>query len=165
MSAVRDVRGQQRPPPLNLFQHLPLNRLTVECHLPDGFGRPNRRQQAIAFGLPRRELLHEGGDCRATLHRRRQVANLAVERAQVGAKRLDVRRDHRGLQRLKNAVDDGLHNRRAKDVTREIVFEDYLLSNSYGGTVERVAATARDRKVSPDEVRPLLMVDRSYSDR
>jgi hypothetical protein len=45
------------------------------------------------------------------------------------------------------------------------VFEDYLLSNSYDGTVERVAATARDRKVSPDEVRPLLMVDRSYSDR
>jgi protein-tyrosine phosphatase len=47
-------------------------------------------------------------------------------------------------------------------VSRETVFEDYLLTNSYVGTAERIAATARELKASPDAARALLIADRAY---
>jgi protein-tyrosine phosphatase len=47
-------------------------------------------------------------------------------------------------------------------VPRETVFEDYLLTNTYIGTADRIAATAKDLKASPEAARPLLIADRSY---
>jgi protein-tyrosine phosphatase len=47
-------------------------------------------------------------------------------------------------------------------VPRETVFEDYLLTNTYIGTPERIASTAKDLNASPEAARPLLIADRSY---
>jgi protein-tyrosine phosphatase len=47
-------------------------------------------------------------------------------------------------------------------VPRETVFEDYLLTNDYIGTTERIAATAKDLKATPEAARPLMVADRTY---
>lgn len=47
-------------------------------------------------------------------------------------------------------------------VPTEAVEQDYLLSNTYYGTDERVAGLARSLKTSPDSARALLGVDVSY---
>ena len=44
----------------------------------------------------------------------------------------------------------------------ETVEQDYLLSNTYYGTDERIAGLARALKTSPDAARALLGVDLSY---
>ena len=47
-------------------------------------------------------------------------------------------------------------------VPLETVFEDYLLTNRYFGTDERIASLAKDLKSSPETARPMYVADRSY---
>jgi protein-tyrosine phosphatase len=47
-------------------------------------------------------------------------------------------------------------------VPLETVFEDYLLTNRYFGTDERIASLAKDLKTSPETARPMYVADRSY---
>ncbi len=51
---------------------------------------------------------------------------------------------------------------RSLGVPRETVLQDYLLTNEYLATPERLAATAKDLKARPDAVRALTIADRSY---
>jgi protein-tyrosine phosphatase len=47
-------------------------------------------------------------------------------------------------------------------VPRETVFEDYLLTNRYFGTDERIASLAKDLQASVEAVRPMYIADPTY---
>jgi len=102
---------------------------------------PDRRDEGVTFGLSRGQLREHRRDSRSLFDRVGQPTDSLVERSQLGAQAFHARGDLRRFQRVKDTIDDRLHDGRPQYVARERLQHGIVDARDWQR--ERVAAHLR----------------------